>query len=105
MPLDGRLLVWDGHDFYSHHRRFNFDHPVAVKIDFKTNAARYSYDFTVIDADGNRYRGDGAKNEEHFSYGQPVLAPGDGTVASVRDGVAKRAPAGSASRRCARTAW
>ena len=46
LPLDGRLLVWDGHDFYSHHRRFDFDHPVAVQIGFKTNAARYSYDFT-----------------------------------------------------------
>jgi hypothetical protein len=48
LPLDGRLLVWDGHDFY-----------------------------------GRRYRGDGAKNEDHFSYGSPVLAPGDGTVVAV----------------------
>ena len=86
LPLDGRLLVWDGHDFYSHHRRFNLDHPVAVDIGFKTNAARYSYDFTVVDADGNRYRGDGEKHEDHFSYGQPVLAPGDGTVALLHDG-------------------
>jgi len=87
LPLDGRLLVWDGHDFYSHHRRFNFDHPVAVQIGFKTNAARYSYDFTLVDAEGKRYRGDGAKSEDHFSYGKPVLAPGDGRVASVSDGV------------------
>ena len=87
LPLDGRLLVWDGHDFYSHHRRFNFDHPVAVQIGFKTNAARYSYDFTLVDAEGRRYRGDGAKSEDHFSYGKPVLAPGDGRIASVSDGV------------------
>ncbi|HKU14769.1 MAG TPA: M23 family metallopeptidase [Steroidobacteraceae bacterium] len=89
LPLDGRLLVWDGHDFYAHHRRFNFDHPVAVEIGFNTNAARYSYDFTVVDAEGNRYRGDGEKNEQHFSYGKPVLAPGDGTVVSAHDGVAE----------------
>jgi hypothetical protein len=89
LPLDGRLLVWDGHDFYAHHRRFNFDHPVAVQIGFKTNAARYSYDFTLVDAEGRRYRGDGEKHADHFSYGRPVLAPGDGTVVSVEDHVAE----------------
>jgi murein DD-endopeptidase MepM/ murein hydrolase activator NlpD len=89
LPLDGRLLVWDGHDFYSHHRRFDFDHPVAVQINFNSNAARYSYDFTVVDADGKRYRGDGARYEDHFSYGRPVLAPGDGTVAAIADKVAE----------------
>jgi hypothetical protein len=68
------------HDFYSHHRRFNFDHPGRGRDRFKTNAARYSYDFTVVDADGNRYRGNGEKHEDHFAYGRPVLAPGDGTV-------------------------
>src|SRR4030095_4050765 len=47
---------------------------------------RYSYDFTVVDADGNRYRGDGAKHEDNFSYARPVLAPGDGTIALVHDG-------------------
>jgi hypothetical protein len=89
LPLDGRLLVWDGHDFYSHHRRFDFDHPVAVEIGFKTNAARYSYDFTLIDADGNRYRGDGEKHEDHLAYGKPVLAPGDGTVVAAVNDVAE----------------
>jgi len=89
LPLDGRLLVWDGHDFYSHHRRFDLDHPVAVQIGFDSNAARYSYDFTLVDAAGNRYRGDGEKHEDHFSYGRPVLAPGDGTVVSVQDSVAE----------------
>lgn len=89
LPLDGRLLVWDGHDFYSHHRRFDFDHPVAVQIGFRTNAARYSYDFTVVDEGGNRYRGDGAKHEDHFSYGRAVLAPGDGKVVAVADGTAE----------------
>ena len=86
LPLDGRLLVWDGHDFYSHHRRFDFDHPVAVDVGIRTNASRYSYDFTLIDADGKRYRGDGGKHEDHFSYGRPVLAPGDGTVVAVANG-------------------
>jgi murein DD-endopeptidase MepM/ murein hydrolase activator NlpD len=94
LPLDGRLLVWDGHDFYSHHRRFNLDHPVAVQIDFKSNTSRYSYDFTVIDAEGNRYRGDGAQPADHLSYGQLVLAPGDGTIASVRDGVSEEGGGG-----------
>ncbi len=89
LPLDGRLLVWDGHDFYSHHRRFDFDHPVAVQIGFNGNVARYSYDFTVVDAEGNRHRGDGSKHEDHFSYGRPVLAPGDGTVVAVANGAAE----------------
>jgi murein DD-endopeptidase MepM/ murein hydrolase activator NlpD len=89
LPLDGRLLVWDGHDFYSHHRRFDFDHPVSVEIGFRTNIARYSYDFTVVDADGKRYRGDGAKSEDHLAYGRPVLAPGDGTIVAAVNDVAE----------------
>jgi hypothetical protein len=89
LPLDGRLLVWDGHDFYSHHRRFDLDHPVAVQIGFRTNVARYSYDFTVVDAEGVRYRGGGEKSEDHFSYAKPVLAPGDGKIVAVADGVAE----------------
>lgn len=89
LPLDGRLLVWDGHDFYSHHRRFDLDHPVAVQIGFNTNASRYSYDFTVVDAEGNRYSGDGSKHGDHFSYGRPVLAPGDGTVVAIANGAAE----------------
>jgi len=89
LPLDGRLLVWDGHDFYAHHRRFDFDHPVAVEIGFRTNAARYSYDFTLVDADGKRHRGGGEKHEDHLSYGRPVLAPGDGTVVAAVNDVAE----------------
>lgn len=47
---------------------------------------RFAYD--IIVAKGNRsYRGEGQKNEDYFCFGQPVFAPGEGTVIEAVDGV------------------
>ena len=75
LPLDGRVLVWDGHDFYSHHRRLDLDHPIAVEFALRSNAGRYSYDFVIVDEAGARFSGDPGKSANHYSYGRPVLAP------------------------------
>lgn len=56
-------------------------------------AQRYAYDFVVADPAGRRNApGAGDALEDYFAYGRPVVAPADGVVVRVRDGV-RDAPA------------
>lgn len=87
LPVAGLLLIWDGHDFYAHHRRFDFMHPAAQQFGFVRNFMRYAYDFVRIDASGAMRR-DGAGNEAYFGFGEPVRAPGAGVVAAVGNDLA-----------------
>jgi murein DD-endopeptidase MepM/ murein hydrolase activator NlpD len=48
---------------------------------------RYAYDFVVADETGVRHGRDGSRREHYFCYGRPVLAPADGVVVEVRDGI------------------
>jgi hypothetical protein len=48
---------------------------------------RYAYDFVVADANGVRHSGEGRTVENYYAYGKRVLAPADGEVVYVRDGV------------------
>jgi hypothetical protein len=52
---------------------------------------RFAYDLLVV-ADGSRHTSAGAANEDYHCFRRPVLAPGPGTVAVVRDGVADNTP-------------
>lgn len=85
LPLAGRVLVWDGHDFLSHHRRWDYLHPVLRRFGFRANAGRYSYDFVHVDERGEMRSGPAEKNESWFSFGRPVLAAGAGRVTDVYD--------------------
>ncbi|XVH32481.1 M23 family metallopeptidase [Haloferacaceae archaeon DSL9] len=46
---------------------------------------RYAYDFVITDDRGRTHRGDGTALEDYHCYGEPVLAPADGTVVDVRN--------------------
>jgi len=48
LPVKGRVLVWDGHDYQSHHRRFDYTRPPFPQLGNKTNYLRYAYDFVVV---------------------------------------------------------
>jgi murein DD-endopeptidase MepM/ murein hydrolase activator NlpD len=50
-------------------------------------AQRFAYDFVVADAERRSHAGDGSRLEDYLAYGRPVLAPADGTVEAVNDGV------------------
>ena len=52
---------------------------------------RHAYDFAIW-RDGGTYRGTGVANEDYWCWGQQVLAPADGRVTSVQDGVADNRP-------------
>jgi murein DD-endopeptidase MepM/ murein hydrolase activator NlpD len=85
LPLRGRVLVFDGHDFYAHHRRWNLAHPVVGKL-FRHNSGRYAYDLSIVDSAGRMYRGSGSRNEDWYSWNAPVLAAGAGTVVAAESG-------------------
>jgi hypothetical protein len=84
-PLKGRVLVWDGHDFASHHRRWNYVHPVIAAAGFHSNAERYSFDLILIDPKGKRSTGDEAVNANWASFGAPVRAVAAGKVVALRE--------------------
>lgn len=86
LPLAGRILVTDGHDALSHHRRFPYVEPALRELGFVDNPGRFGLDLVVVDAAGRTYRGDGSRNEDWFVWGHPVRAAGDGTVVRTRDG-------------------
>ena len=48
---------------------------------------RYAYDFVIADAALRRHSGDGRALTDYFCYGRDVIAPADGEIITVRDGV------------------
>jgi hypothetical protein len=85
LPLAHRMLVYDGHDFYAHHRRWDYSFPMLQQLGFRTNFMRYSYDFVPVNEDGAMSAGPEEKNESWFGFGQPIRAVAAGTVVAVRD--------------------
>jgi murein DD-endopeptidase MepM/ murein hydrolase activator NlpD len=92
VPVRGLVTILDGHDYYSHHRRFdmNIARP-ATRGAMQSNFARYALDFVHIGQDGNTrpvpLEERGANYDFRFpdarafySHGEPVYAPGSGEV-------------------------
>ncbi len=79
LPFDGDWFVYQG-------GRFVYQNPNAYR-----DAERFAMTFTVL-KDGRPFSGDGSKNEQFYCYGQPVLAPADGTVVLVTDSYADNTP-------------
>ncbi|MFW9920747.1 MAG: M23 family metallopeptidase, partial [Candidatus Thorarchaeota archaeon] len=89
--------ILDGHDFYSHHRRFAMS--IVRKITenkFRSNFSRYALDFTVLGSDGNTRRMDTDEYAENYDFhfndarkfytdGCEVYAPADGRVVKCVD--------------------
>ncbi len=78
-PLKGRVLVYDAHDLFSHHRRFDYEFAPIKGLGFKSNFMRYAYDFVLLDS-GRQFRTDGKKDEDYFGWAKPVYAIGGGKV-------------------------
>jgi hypothetical protein len=87
LPLKGWILVDDGNDFYSHHRRLTLNHPLIRQMGITTNIQRYAWDFMMVGENGEVYRTEGDQLQDYFGFGCPIFAPGDGTVCEVRAGL------------------
>ena len=85
LPVKGRFMVHDGHDFYAHHRRLNTEHFAAKEVGLTQNFMRYSLDINPSNDHFDIFRSTGAKNEDWHAWGQPLYATGDGTVVDAAD--------------------
>lgn len=96
LPVRGRVLVWDGYDYNSHHRRFDYTNQFFVSHGQKTNFQRYGYDFVIVDEQGLNYKGQPRVNddwyrarpdrmEDYYSFGAPIYAAGAGRVVFAQD--------------------
>ena len=94
LPLRGRVLVWDGHDYNAHHRRR--DYSTFIKSGYGSNHSRYSYDFVLVDELGRHYKGRPRTNDDwynrrpdnwadYYGFGAAVYATGSGRVVLVKD--------------------
>lgn len=53
---------------------------------------RFAFDLVKRDAAGKTHRGDGSKNEDYYAFGQEIIAPADGVVTYVVDGIHDNKP-------------
>ncbi|HET7460390.1 MAG TPA: M23 family metallopeptidase [Longimicrobium sp.] len=84
-PLAGRVAVFDGYDFLSHHRRTDYLGGLRT-LGATDNPSRFAMDLMVVDSAGRAFRGDSTRNEAWLGWGRPVRAAGDGIVAATHDG-------------------
>jgi murein DD-endopeptidase MepM/ murein hydrolase activator NlpD len=53
---------------------------------------RFAFDLIGVGADGKTHRQDTRRNEDYYAFGRELLAPADGIVTEVIDGVRDNAP-------------
>ena len=87
LPLDGPALVYDGHDYYSHHRRIPLDAEFTKRTGLSTNPVRFANDWTPVGPDGRLSRGSLDSIQDWYGYGAAVRAPATGVVVSVANDV------------------
>lgn len=79
-PLKGRVIVYDGHDLYSHHRRFDYEFAPIKGLGLSSNFMRYAYDFILLDKDNRQFAGNANNDTDYFGFGKAVYSIGDGKV-------------------------
>jgi len=79
LPFDGDWFVYEG-------GREIYQNSNALR-----DAERFALVFTVL-KDGRPFSGDGTSNDQFYCYGQPVVAPADGTIVMTNDTFADNAP-------------
>ncbi|MGZ3752695.1 MAG: peptidoglycan DD-metalloendopeptidase family protein [Mucilaginibacter sp.] len=85
LPLKDKILVLDGHDFLSHHRRFPAGLPEREAKDIIANSNRDAYELVIVDEKGNMYRTDPFKKESWYVFGKPVYAPAGGLIVEAQN--------------------
>jgi hypothetical protein len=55
-------------------------------------AQQFAYEFVAVDAQGRQYLGTGENLEDYIAFGKDVLAPADGVVVDVIEGVRDNIP-------------
>ncbi|MCW4013977.1 MAG: M23 family metallopeptidase [Candidatus Bathyarchaeota archaeon] len=97
LPVKGLITILDGHDYYSHHRRFAMNLVRNITNNtFWSNFSRYSVDLTLLGEDGNTRK---MTPEEYpsnydfhftditkfYTHEATVYAPADGEIVEIVD--------------------
>jgi len=80
LPFKGRWLVFWGGDT----KELNIHHDAPNQ--------KFAFDFLGVNEHGKSRRGDSQVNEDYFAFGREVLAPADGIVTDVINGVRDNLP-------------
>ncbi len=86
LPISGRMLVYDGFDFLSHHRRGTYLDDWSSAMGITDNFQRFGLDLVVVDDTGRFFTGDGSRTDQWLGWGKPVRAAAGGIVAATHDG-------------------
>ena len=58
----------------------------------KSEAQKNAFDIEITDNKGNSYKSDGKTNEDYYAFGKELIAPCDGEVVMVVDGIKDNIP-------------
>ncbi len=71
LPFFGTWKVSQGHDGeYTHKGQY-----------------KHAWDFNIVNQSDNQFKNNGDFPEDYFCYGKPVIAPEDGTIEEIMDGI------------------
>jgi hypothetical protein len=87
LPLKGKLVIYDGHDYLAHHRRVDLTHPLFEMLGIQGNFVRGAVDFVPINEQADVIVGDGKSEKDWLGWGAVVYAPGAGTVVLVQNDI------------------
>jgi hypothetical protein len=80
LPFKGKwLVVWGGDT-----KELNQHHDAPNQ--------RFAFDFLGVNDDGKTRKGEGKTNEDYFAFGREIIAPADGVVTDVINGVRDNVP-------------
>lgn len=80
LPFTGEwMVVWGGDT-----KELNYH--------VKNRAQKNAFDFIQVDSSGKSYRTDGKTNEDYYAFGKEIIAPCNGKVAQVVNGVKDNIP-------------
>ena len=64
----------------------------AENYHVKSPAQKGAFDMIITDKEGNSYTGNGTRNEDYYAFGKELIAPCDGIVEMVVDGIPDNQP-------------
>jgi murein DD-endopeptidase MepM/ murein hydrolase activator NlpD len=80
LPFRGSWFVFWGGDT----KEQNYHHD--------DSAQKYALDMVILDKDGSTYSGSGTKNKDYYAYGKDIVAPANGKVIEIVDGLRDNVP-------------
>jgi len=87
LPVTEKVYIYDGNDYFSHHRRVSLNSDAAKALNMTKLAQRFALDFTKIDSLGNIGPSEIKNNQDWHGWGMKVVCPAAGTILEVRNNV------------------